>query len=142
MTGDELASLSEKAARVLAGGGGLRALAQLLADTTQGAVLIEDDQWRHLALAEPRGGLGPLPPSFSPFFREAGVRGSASNGITRAQISDALLALCAQMPGQSDADNAPGYVDALPAGQAQPRYRPGAAGGRQRGRHRMSAPRR
>lgn len=109
MTADELASLSEKAARVLSGGGGLKALAQLLADTTQGAVLIEDDQWRHLALAEPRGGIGPLPASFSPFFRDAGaVR--AGNGIVKAEISEALLALCTQMPGQSEGDGTPGYV--------------------------------
>ncbi len=53
MTADELATLSEHAARLIAGGGGLKALAQMLADATKGAVLVEDEQWRHLALAEP-----------------------------------------------------------------------------------------
>jgi DNA-binding PucR family transcriptional regulator len=109
MTADELASLSEKAARIIAGGGGIKAIAQALADATQGAVLIEDDQWRHLALAEPKGAVGPLPPSFSTFYLEAGKR--VENGtVVRSTISDSLHALCVQMPGQSDADAGPGYV--------------------------------
>lgn len=110
MTADELAELSEKAARLLFGGGGLKALAQLLADATAAAVLIEDDQWRHVALAEPRGGIGPLPPSFSPFFREAGSSARSNGTVVRAQISESLHALCAQMPVQSDGESALGYV--------------------------------
>ncbi|HXW51817.1 MAG TPA: helix-turn-helix domain-containing protein, partial [Candidatus Acidoferrales bacterium] len=107
MTADELASLSEKAARLIASGSGLRALAQMLADELHGAVLIEDDQWRHLALAEPRPGVGPLPPSFAPFYREA----KSSNGVAvRVAISDALHATCVQMPGASDGEFGPGYV--------------------------------
>ena len=124
MTADELASLSEKAARLIAGGGGLRALAQMLADETQGAVLIEDDQWRHLALAESRGGVGSLPPSFAPFYRKA--RQADRNGtVVRAAVSPSLHALCVQMPGAGDAEAGPGYVtlfvreksraDAIPA---------------------------
>jgi len=108
MTADELATLSEKAARSIAGGGGLKAIAQVLADAVHGAVLIEDDQWRHLALAEPKGGVGPLPPSFSTFYVEAGKGGNGV--IVRSTISESLHALCAQMPGQSDADAGPGYV--------------------------------
>jgi hypothetical protein len=118
MTADELASLSEKAARVIASGAGLRALAQLLADCVQGAVLIEDDQWRHLALAEPRESLGPLPPSFAPFFREQGKRGE--NGVViRAAISDSLHALCVQMPTVSEADLSPGYVTLFTRGKSR-----------------------
>jgi DNA-binding PucR family transcriptional regulator len=109
MTADELASLSEKAARLIAGGGGLRALAQMLADASHGAVLIEDDQWRHLALAEPKGGVGPLPPSFSSFYLQSRKR--AENGaVVRSAISPSLHALCVQMPGLSDSELAPGFV--------------------------------
>jgi sugar diacid utilization regulator len=109
MTADELAALSEKAARLIAGGGGLKALAQLLADATKGAVLVEDEQWRHLALAESEAGVGPLPPSFSPFYLAA--RKSGENGaVVRCPISGSLHALCAQMPGHGEADAAAGYV--------------------------------
>lgn len=109
MTADQLAALSEKAARLIAGGSGLRALAQMLADELQGAVLIEDDQWRHLALAESHAGIGPLPPSFAPFYRESRKR--SDNGLViRASISESVQALCVQMPGASEAEGGPGYV--------------------------------
>ncbi len=106
MTADELAELSEKAARIIAGGGGLKALAQLLADAAQGAVLVEDDQWRHLALAERRGGVGKLPPTFAPHFSAGG----RSNGVVRATLSANLHAACAAMPGPGDGESPPGYV--------------------------------
>jgi DNA-binding PucR family transcriptional regulator len=106
MNADELASLSEKAARLIAGGSGLRALAQMLADEMHGAVLIEDDQWRHLALAE-AGDIGPLPPSFAPFYRESRQR---DNGAISAAISETLHALCVHMPGTGDLDSSPGYL--------------------------------
>jgi DNA-binding PucR family transcriptional regulator len=109
MTADELASLSEKAARLIASGSGLRALAQMLAEELHGAVLIEDDQWRHLALAEGKGDLGPLPPSFAPFYRNA--RAHKPNGaVVRVSISDSLHAVCVQMPGSGDGEFGPGYV--------------------------------
>lgn len=117
MTADELAGLSEQAARVLSQGGGLKALAQLLADAMEGAVLMEDDQWRHLALAEARGSIGPIPPSFSIFYREAISR--SGNGIVKAQISDTLLAICVKMPGQGDGDEAPGYVTLFVRGKTR-----------------------
>ena len=118
MTADELASLSERAARIIAGGGGLKAIAQLLADATQGAVLIEDDQWRHLALAQGRHGIGPLPPSFSTFYRESS-KGAANGSVLRAAISESLHAWCVQMPGHSDADSGPGYVTLFVRGRAR-----------------------
>ena len=118
MTADELASLSEKAARLIAGGSGLRALAQMLADEMQGAVLIEDDQWRHLALAESQAGIGPLPPSFAPFYREA--RRRSQNGlVVKASISESLQALCVQMPGAADGDDGLGYVTLFLRGKAR-----------------------
>lgn len=106
MTADELAELSEKAARVIAGGGGLKALAQLLADAAQGAVLVEDEQWRHLALAERRGGVGKVPPTFATHFNAGG----RSNGVVRVSLSPTLHAACAAMPGPGDGESPPGYV--------------------------------
>lgn len=118
MTADELASLSEKAARLIAGGAGLRALAQLLADEMHGAVLIEDDQWRHVALAEARGGVGPLPPSFAPFYSEA--RKTGDNGqVAKTAISETLHAMCVQMPGLGDSEPGPGYVTLFVRGKSR-----------------------
>src|ERR1700680_3165812 len=94
MTADDLADLSERAARIVAGGGGLKALAQLLADAAQGAVLIEDDQWRHLALAQGRGGVGKVPPSFAQWFKtEKGANGR----VARVSLDAGLHAVCAPM---------------------------------------------
>ncbi len=109
MTAEQLASLSEKAARVMAGGGGLKAIAQVLVEATGGAVLIEDEQWRHLALVEPKNGVGPLPPSFSTFYLEAG-RGARNGAVVRSAISSSLHALCVAMIGPSEAETNSGYV--------------------------------
>ncbi len=113
MNADDLAALAERAARVITGGGGLKALAQLLADAAEGAVLIEDDQWRHLAAAESRSGLGPLPASFAPHHTEQRGR----DGIVRAKISDAISALCAPMPGGAAEGNS-GHVTLFLNGKA------------------------
>jgi sugar diacid utilization regulator len=109
MTADELATLSENAARLIAGGGGLKALAQMLADATNGAVLVEDEQWRHLALAEPEGGIGTLPPSFAPFYLKA-RKGGENGAVVRSPVAGSLHALCAHMPGQAESDAPCGYV--------------------------------
>jgi hypothetical protein len=116
MNADELASLSEKAARLIASGSGLRALAQMLADELHGAVLIEDEEWRHLALAESSGGVGPLPPSFAPFHREARQR---DNGAISAAISESLHAVCVHLPGPGDAEGGPGYLTLFVRGKAR-----------------------
>ena len=113
MNADDLAALAERAARVITGGGGLKALAQLLADAAEGAVLIEDDQWRHLAAAVCRGGLGPLPPSFAPHFADSPGR----DGLVRARISDSISAICAAMPGGA-ADGNAGHVTLFLNGKA------------------------
>jgi len=108
MTAEQLAELSERAASIVAGSGGLKALAQLLADSAQGAVLIEDDQWRHLALAQARGAVAKVPPSFAQWYEN----GKSANGrIARASIGTGLHAICAPMPSPgTDAESPPGYV--------------------------------
>jgi DNA-binding PucR family transcriptional regulator len=68
--------------------------------------LVEDEQWRHIALAERRGGVGKIPPSFASHFKQAGQ----VNGVVRASLSPALHATCAAMPGPGDGETAPGYV--------------------------------
>jgi hypothetical protein len=108
MTAEQLAELSERAASIVAGSGGLKALAQLLADCGQGAVLIEDGQWRHLALAQARGSLGKVPPSFQQWYRGD----TTTNGrIARAILDAGMHAVCAPMAAPvGDTDNPPGYV--------------------------------
>jgi len=107
VTADDLAILAERAARTITGGGGLKALAQLLADAVHAAVLVEDEQWRHLAIAEWGDGVGPLPASFAAHHDAAG----SADGIVRAKIDDAVAALCAPMPGGTpDTGGVAGYV--------------------------------
>jgi len=109
---EELAALSERAAGVIARGGGLKALAQMLADELRGAVLVEDDQWRHLAFADSRGakaaaGRG-VPTSFATFYRKPKA---ADGHVSRAAVSESLHALCAPMPGGFTGNGEPaGYV--------------------------------
>lgn len=107
MNADELAMLAERAARTITGGGGLKALAQLLADAVHAAVLVEDEQWRHLAIAECGDGVGSLPASFATHHAAAG----AADGLVRTKIGDAVAALCAPMPGGApDTGGVAGYV--------------------------------
>jgi hypothetical protein len=108
VTADELAELSAKAARTMTAGGGLKALAQLLADAMQGAVLIEDAQWRHLVFAESGARVRPLPPSFEPYYAADARRDAAP---ARVRINAGLSALCAPMPGRPSEDAGPsGHV--------------------------------
>lgn len=58
---DALLTYAESLARVAAGGGGAQALAAHLAAAIPGAVLVEDAQWKHLALAG--SGDRPIPAS-------------------------------------------------------------------------------
>ena len=107
MTGEELADLAEAAARILTGGAGPKALAQLLADASRGCVLVEDDQWRHLALATSDGVAARFPPSIEPFLSKKPV---ADGNVARAKIDDETAALCAAMGGGPDGDGIAGYV--------------------------------
>jgi hypothetical protein len=107
MTTDDLAELSERAAHIVAGGGGLKALAQALADAANGSVLIEDDQWRHLALAQSRKPLTNIPPTFARWYKPAT---SANGRVARASVDPALHAACVPITAGGDRENAPGYV--------------------------------
>jgi len=117
MTADEIAQLAERAARIITGGGGIKALAQLLADAVDGAVLMEDEQWRHLALAEGAGATGALPASFAPYFNGAPTAQGTDGAIARAKIDDRITAFCAPMAGAPDADGVAGYVTVFVAGK-------------------------
>ena len=119
MTADEVAQLAERAARIIAGGGGVKALAQLLADSVDGSVLVEDEHWGHLALAESASALGPLPPSFAPYHN--GAQAPSGDGgdtqIERAKVDDRVTAYCAPMPCAPDADGVAGHVTVFVAGK-------------------------
>lgn len=60
---DALVGFAEALARVAASGGGPQALAAHLAEAVGAAVLVEDAQWRHLAVAGTGSGELVLPPS-------------------------------------------------------------------------------
>lgn len=117
MTAEEIAQLAERAARTITGGGGIKALAQLLADAVEGAVLVEDEQWRHLALAEGPAATGSLPTSFAPYLNGAPIAEGADGAIARAKIDDRITAFCAPMPGAPDSDGVAGYVTIFVAGK-------------------------
>ncbi len=59
MTPEEIVEFTEALARIVASGGGPKALAAHLAAAARGGVLLEDDRWRPLATA----GAGPIPAS-------------------------------------------------------------------------------
>lgn len=61
ISGEDLLEYSEGLAKIAAGGGGAKALASYLSDAIGGAVLVEDGDWRHLALAG--SGNRSIPPS-------------------------------------------------------------------------------
>lgn len=107
MTADDLATLSERAARILTGGGGVKALAKLLADALGCAVLVEDERWRHVAAASAaKGGVG-TPGSFAEHFPKHAVDGR----VVRATVGDASALSMAVTPGM--AETAAGYVSAF-----------------------------
>ncbi len=59
MTPEEIVEFTEALARIVASGGGPKALAAHLAAAARGGVLLEDERWRPLATA----GAGPIPAS-------------------------------------------------------------------------------
>jgi hypothetical protein len=61
MTGDQLVEFAESLSRIACGGGGVKALASQLAATLDAAVLVEDAEWRHIALTG--SGSRSIPPS-------------------------------------------------------------------------------
>ena len=100
----------------------MKALAQLLADAVHGAVLVEDEQWRHLAIAQWGEGVGAVPATFAPHHEAAGT----ADGLVRARIDDSVAALCAPMPGgASDSGGVAGYVTLFVRGKV-PSHAPAA----------------
>jgi hypothetical protein len=81
---DTLVTFAEALARIAAGGGGPQALAAHLALTIDAAVLIEDAEWRHLALA----GTGDrsIPPSVRDLLPKS--LGDAAEGIALSAPAD------------------------------------------------------
>lgn len=82
---DTLVTFAEALARIAAGGGGPQALAAHLALTIDAAVLIEDAEWRHLALA----GTGDrsIPPSVRDLLPKS--LGDAAEGVALSAPADA-----------------------------------------------------
>src|SRR5579872_5326328 len=69
----ELLSFADALTRVAATGGGPKALCAQLAQTLEAAVLLEDAEWRHLALVG--AGTNALPPSVRDLVARAGAAG-------------------------------------------------------------------
>ena len=89
----ELLSFADALTRVAAGGGGAKALCAQLSQTLDCAVLLEDGEWRHLALAG--SGSRTLPPS----ARELVTR--ASNGTFEAGDEGIAIAAPGEQPGRT-----------------------------------------
>ena len=75
MSSDELLDFAEGLARIASTGGGAKALAAHLATLLDGAVLVEDAEWRHIALVGT--GARSVPPS----AREAIASAAARDGV-------------------------------------------------------------
>lgn len=108
MRTEEIVAFTEALARIAAAGGGPKALAAHLAQTTGGGVLLEDVNWRHLATA----GAGTIPPTARAVV-ESGAPGCAQQivagtgqvgwlscfGIDRTPEAEVLLRLTAAAIG-------------------------------------------
>ena len=114
-SGEDLAKLAERAARIITGGAGIKALAQLLADATGGDVLVEDERWHHLALAGHGADRSALPPSIAPYLN---AHRPSDGEVVPVKIDERTHALCASMPGGSAADGICGYVTVFVRGKA------------------------
>ncbi|MDE2573652.1 MAG: helix-turn-helix domain-containing protein [bacterium] len=98
MTTDELLAFAESLARISAAGGGPKAYASHLAGRCRGAVLVEDAEWHHLALAG--AGERSVPPSARDLIRQAS---RDDEGFARAQLPDGGHVLAYPMrAGDSD----------------------------------------
>ena len=99
MSNDELVDFAEGLARVAASGGGPKALAAHLAALLDAAVLVEDAEWRHIALAG--AGARSVPPSSRDL-----VAGAAKN------------AAATVVPLQTPGDAVPGIAVRIRSGDA------------------------
>ncbi len=80
MSNDDLVSFAEGLARIASTGGGAKALAAHLASTLDAAVLLEDNDWRHVALAG--AGARSIPPSSRELVSGAGKEDTVVNLAT------------------------------------------------------------
>jgi len=78
MSGEALVEFAEGLARIASSGGGAKALAAHLASALDAAVLIEDGDWRHIALAG--AGSRPVPPSSRELIANAAP---SADGVVR-----------------------------------------------------------
>ncbi len=119
MSHDELLDFAESLARIASTGGGPKALAAHLASSLDAAVLVEDAEWRHIALAG--AGSRSVPPSgrdlisAAPKDTEGIVRlqmpGDSAGGYSvRIRGGDAPLGWLSVFPG---GDSAEGRLGAL-----------------------------
>ena len=86
LSSDELVEFAEGLARIASSGGGVKALAAHVAGALSAAVLVEDAEWRHVALAGANA--RSIPPSARELIAAAG-RDAGENGI--------------RLPGRGDA---------------------------------------
>ena len=119
MSGEELIEFAEALARIASTGGGPKALAAQLAALLEAAVLVEDAEWRHVALAgaggrtvpaSSRDAVGPAPKA-----SEGPVRidtpGSGPGGIAvRIGSGDAAIGWLSVFPAATPADGRLGAI--------------------------------
>jgi len=117
---EELVEFAEGLARIASSGGGVKALAAHVAAALSAAVLVEDAEWRHVALAG--ANLRSIPPSARELIaaaaREAGEnavslppRGEAAAGLAvRIRSGDAPLGWLAVFPNGAGSSPVPGAV--------------------------------
>src|SRR5271156_479121 len=119
MSQEELIDFAEALARVASTGGGPKALAAQLATTLDAAVLVEDGEWRHIALVG--AGARSVPPSArdliaaAPKENEGFVRlqtpGDTSGGLAvRIRGGDAPLGWISVFPNATPADGRLGAI--------------------------------
>lgn len=138
---EPLLAYAESLARIAAGGGGAQALAAHLATTVDAAVLVEDAQWRHLAVAGtanrsiPNSVRDLLPKDVE--SGEPVALGAPADARARAypiRAGEARLGWLSVFPtGARDVDDAPGLIR-LTAAQIAVELARESAGGRGRRR--------
>jgi purine catabolism regulator len=110
MSNDELLDFAESLARIASTGGGPKALASHLASWLDAAVLVEDAEWRHVALAG--AGARSVPPS----SRDLIAAAPKDEGIVRLQTpGDAGGGYAARIRG---GESPLGWLSAFPNGDS------------------------
>ncbi|MBC5810832.1 MAG: helix-turn-helix domain-containing protein [Candidatus Eremiobacteraeota bacterium] len=110
-TSDELVEFAEALARIASSGGGAKALAAHLASTLNAAILVEDADWRHVALAG--AGSRTVPASSREMIASAG---QAVNGVAHLpSASEAVEGLAVRIRA---GDSTLGWLSAFPKADA------------------------